>query len=115
MLPGPVSLQFLSYCKIIDYIISQKLAKNIVIRLLCPLEEDSGRIIKQLIPFVGHRSIKLSLPKASANSLLFIRDKQDICSFSIDIHNKQEYDESKRDNHKDSNTIFLLVIGFTLK
>jgi hypothetical protein len=74
--------------------------------LLCPLEEDSGKIIKQLIPFVGHRSIKLSLPRASANSLLFIRDKQDICSFSIDIHNKQEYDESNRDNHKDSNTIF---------
>jgi signal transduction histidine kinase len=106
MLSRSASLQFLSYCKIIDYIISQKLAKNIVIRLLCPLEEDSGKIIKQLIPFVGHRSIKLSLPKASANSLLFIRDKQDICSFSIDIHNKQEYDESNRDNHKDSNTIF---------
>lgn len=106
MLSRSASLQFLSYCKIIDYIISQKLAKNIVIRLLCPLEEDSGKIIKQLIPFVGHRSIKLSLPKASANSLLFIRDKQDICSFSIDIHNKQEYDESNRDNRKDSNTIF---------
>ncbi len=106
MLSRSASLQFLSYCKIIDYIISQKLAKNIVIRLLCPHEEDSDKIIKQLIPFVGHRSIKLSLPKASANSLLFIRDKQDICSFSIDIHNKQEYDESNRDNHKDSNTIF---------
>src|SRR5918912_909742 len=63
MLPSSTTLQFLSYYKIIDYIISQKLAKNIIIKLLCPLDEDSGRITKQLIPFVGYRSIKLSLPK----------------------------------------------------
>jgi signal transduction histidine kinase len=39
---------------------------------------------------------------------MFIRDKQDIFSFSIDIHNKQQqYDESKREyNNDDSNTIF---------
>jgi len=90
MLPGSVSLQFLSYYKIIDYIISQKLAKNIIIKLLCPLEENSSSITKQLVPFVGYRSIKLSLPNTSANSLMFIRDKQDIFSFSIDIHNKQQ-------------------------
>lgn len=108
MLPGSVSLQFLSYYKIIDYIISQKLAKNIIIKLLCPLEENSSSITKQLVPFVGYRSIKLSLPNSSANSLMFIRDKQDIFSFSIDIHNKQQqYDESKREyNNDDSNTIF---------
>lgn len=108
MLPGSVSLQFLSYYKIIDYIISQKLAKNIIIKLLCPLEENSNSITKQLVPFVGYRSIKLSLPNTSANSLMFIRDKQDIFSFSIDIHNKQQqYDESKREyNNDDSNTIF---------
>jgi len=108
MLPGSVSLQFLSYYKIIDYIISQKLAKNIIIKLLCPLEENSSSITKQLVPFVGYRSIKLSLPNTSANSLMFIRDKQDIFSFSIDIHNKQQqYDESKREyNNDDSNTIF---------
>ena len=108
MLPGSVSLQFLSYYKIIDYIISQKLAKNIIIKLLCPLEENSSSITKKLVPFVGYRSIKLSLPNTSANSLMFIRDKQDIFSFSIDIHNKQQqYDESKREyNNDDSNTIF---------
>lgn len=38
MLPGIASLQFLSYYKIIDYVISQKLAKNIIIRLLCPFD-----------------------------------------------------------------------------
>jgi signal transduction histidine kinase len=103
MLHGSASLQFLSYYKIIDYIISQKLAKNIIIKLLCPLDENSGRITKQLVPFVGYRSIKLSLPKTSANSLLFIRDKQDVFSFSIDI---RKHDESKRDNRKDSYTIF---------
>lgn len=103
MLHGSASLQFLSYYKIIDYIISQKLAKNIIIKLLCPIDEDSGRITKQLVPFVGYRSIKLSLPKTSANSLLFIRDKQDVFSFSIDI---RKHDESKRDNRKDSYTIF---------
>ena len=31
LLPGPASLQFMSYYKIIDNIISQKLAKNIII------------------------------------------------------------------------------------
>jgi hypothetical protein len=112
MLPGSASLQFLSYYKIIDYIISQKLAKNIIIKLLCPLDEDSARITKQLVPFVGYKSIKLSLPKTSANSLLFfIRDKKDIFSFSIDIQKQQQqqYDNKKnnRENNKDSNTIFL--------
>ena len=108
MLPGSASLQFLSYYKVIDYIISQKLSKNIIIRLLCPLDEDSGRLTKQLVPFVGHKSIKLSLPKTSANSLFFIRDKKDIFSFSIDIQKQQQYDNKKnnRENNKDSNTIF---------
>jgi hypothetical protein len=110
MLPVSASLQFLSYYKIIDYIISQKLAKNIIIKLLCPLDEDSGRLTKKLVPFVGYKSIKLSLPKTSANSLLFfIRDKKDIFSFSIDIQKQQQqYDNKKnnRENNKDSNTIF---------
>src|SRR5690242_2498556 len=56
MLPGSASLQFLWYYKIIDYIISQKLAKNIIIRLLCPLDENSARLTKQLVPFIGYRS-----------------------------------------------------------
>ena len=63
MLPGLASLQFLSYYKIIDYVISQKLAKNIIIRLLCPFDEDSTRLTKHLVPFIGYRSIKPSLPK----------------------------------------------------
>ena len=42
MLPGSASLQFLSDYRIIDRIISQKLSKNIIIKLLCPLDEDSS-------------------------------------------------------------------------
>ena len=34
MFPGYASLQCLSYYKIMDYVISQKLDKNIIIRLL---------------------------------------------------------------------------------
>ena len=63
MLPGITSLQFLTYYKIIDYVISQKLTKNIIIRLLCPFDEDSARLTKLLVPFIGYRSIKPSLPK----------------------------------------------------
>ena len=85
MLPGIASLQFLSYYKIIDYVISQKLAKNIIIRLLCSFDEDSTRLTKHLVPFIGYRSIKPSLPKTHSNSLFFIRDKQDIFSFSVNM------------------------------
>src|SRR5919198_1811566 len=106
MLPESASLQFMSYFKIIDHIISQKLSKNIIIKLLRTLDEDSRKLTKQLVPFVGYKSIKLSLPKGSANSLLLIRDKQDIFSFSIDIQ-KQQYDNkgNNREN-KNINTIF---------
>jgi two-component sensor histidine kinase len=104
MLPGSASLQFLSYYKIIDDIISQKLSKNIIIKMLCPLDEDGRKLTKQLVPFVGYKSIKLSLPKTSANSLFFIRDKQDIFSCSIDIQ-KQQYYKENREN-KNSNAIF---------
>ena len=74
MLLGSTSLRFLSYHKIIDHIISQKLSKNIIIKILCPRDEDSIRLTKQLVPLVGYNSIKLSLPKTSASSLLFIRE-----------------------------------------
>jgi signal transduction histidine kinase len=104
MLLGSTSLRFLSYHKIIDHIISQKLSKNIIIKILCPRDEDSIRLTKQLVPLVGYNSIKLSLPKTSASSLLFIRDKQDIFSFSIDIQ-KQQCDIESREN-TNSNTIF---------
>jgi signal transduction histidine kinase len=104
MLPGSASLRFLSYYKIIDHIISQKLSKNIIIKMLCPLDEDSIRLTKQLAPFVEYKSIKLSLPKTSVSSLFFIRDKQDIFSFSIDIQ-KQQHDIENREN-TNGNTIF---------
>ena len=61
MLPGSASLQFLSYYKMIDRIISQKLRKNIIINLLCRLDEDSRNPTKQLASFVGYRSVKISL------------------------------------------------------
>ncbi|MGB8938357.1 MAG: HAMP domain-containing sensor histidine kinase, partial [Candidatus Nitrosopolaris sp.] len=109
MLPGFVSLRFLSYYKITDYIISQKLSKNIIIRMLCPLDEDNGRLTKQLVPFIGYKSIKPTLPKTSTNSLFFIRDKQDIFSFSIDIQKQRQYYNKKgniENNNKGSDTIF---------
>jgi signal transduction histidine kinase len=104
MLPGSASLQFLSDYRMIDRIISQKLAKNIIIRLLCPLDENSARLTKQLVPFVGYRSINLSLPNTPSNSLFFIRDNQDIFSFSIETQRQQQ--QQQHDNNKDSDTIF---------
>jgi signal transduction histidine kinase len=103
MLPGITSLQFLSYYKIIDYIISQKLAKNIIIRLLCSFDEDSMRLTKHLVPFIGYRSIKPSLSKTQSNSLFFLRDKQDIFSFSVNMQ-IQPHQHDKQD----SDTIFSL-------
>ncbi|MGC2561632.1 MAG: hypothetical protein WA326_01350, partial [Nitrososphaeraceae archaeon] len=104
MLPGSESLRFLSHYKIIDSMISQKLNKNIIIKMLCPLDEKSVRLMKQLAPFIGYKSIKLSLPKASANSSFFIGDKQAIFSFSIDTQ-KQQHDKENRENTT-SNAIF---------
>ena len=83
MLTGLASLQFLSYYKVIDYVISQKLTKNIIIRLLCPFDEEATWFTKQLVPFIGYRSIRQSLPKSSSNSLALIKDKQDIFFFFI--------------------------------
>jgi Histidine kinase-, DNA gyrase B-, and HSP90-like ATPase len=111
MLPGFASLQFLSYYKITDYMISQKLSKNIIIRMLCPLDEDNGKLTKQLVPFIGYKLINPILPKTSTNSLFFIRDKQDIFSFSIDIRKQQQYYNKKgtsKSNNKDSDTMFFV-------
>lgn len=104
ILPGSASLRFLSHYKIIDHIRAQKLNKNIIIKLLCPLDEESTRLVKQLAPFVGYKSIKLSLPIPSAGSSFFVRDKHDIFSFSIDRH-KQKNDMENMEN-KNSNTVF---------
>jgi hypothetical protein len=101
MLPGSASLRFLSGYQIIDQIISQKLSKNIIVKMLCPLDEDGARLMKQLAPFVGFKSIKLSLPKTITNSSCFIRDKQDIFSFSIDMQ-KLQYDTEKLQYDKEN-------------
>ena len=103
MVTGSESLDFLSRYKIFDYVISQKLSKNIIIRLLCPFDENRSRLVKHIVPFIGYRSIKPSLPKSSSNSLLFIGDKQNIFSFSINAQ-RQSY----QDDRQDSNTIFSL-------
>jgi signal transduction histidine kinase len=117
MLPRSASLRFLSYYKIIDYIISQKLNKNITIKMLCSLDEDNVKLIKQLIPFIGCKSIKPSLPKTPVNSLFFIRDKQDTFSFSIEMQTQKQqrpyqYNKTNSDNgenrKEDSETIFFV-------
>jgi signal transduction histidine kinase len=96
MLPQPASLRFLFHYKVIDYLISQKLTKNIIVRLLCTFDESTSTLIKKIVPFIGYKSIRLSSPMTAASSLVFIRDKQDIFSFSIEI---QQYDkENKNDN-----------------
>lgn len=103
MVTGLASLQFLSYYKIIDYVISQKLTKNIIIRLLCPFGEEATWFTKQLVPFIGYRSIRQSLPKSSSNSLVLIKDKQDIFSFSLFMQS-----QSHSHSNQDYNTIYSL-------
>ena len=109
MLPGPSSLRFLSNYRVVDHIISQKLSKNIRIKILCPSDEESTRLLKQLVPFIGYKSIKSSLPKTSADSSVFIKDKHEIFSFSIDSKSKQQYDMKNGENtnsNSNSNTSF---------
>jgi len=83
--------------------------------MLCPLDEDTGKLTRHLVSFVGYKSIKLSLPKTSANSSFFVRDKQDIFSFSIDtqIQQQQQYynknnENNNRENNKDNDTNFFV-------
>jgi signal transduction histidine kinase len=101
MLPQSSSLQYLSNNKVIDYLITQRLGKNVIIRLLCTFDEDTFETIKKLVPFIGYKSIKLSLPIPEASSLVFIRDKLDIFSFSInalqdDKNNKHDIEDRKK-------------------
>ena len=103
MLTGLASLQFLSYYKVIDYVISQKLTKNIIIRLLCPFDEEATWFTKQLLPFIGYRSIRQSLPKSSSNSLVLIKDKQDIFYFSLLVQSQPH-----SHTNQDYNTIYSL-------
>lgn len=103
LLPGIAGMQFLSCYKIIDDIITQKLAKNIIIRLLCPFDDESAWLNKHLVPFIGYRSIKPSLPFTSSNSLFFIRDKREIFSFSVNIKGKMHLHHNQA-----TDTIFFL-------
>jgi signal transduction histidine kinase len=68
--------------------------------LLCTFDENT-ETIKKLVPFIGYKSIKLSSPITEASSLVFIRDKQDIFSFSInalqdDKNNKHDIEDRKK-------------------
>lgn len=47
MLPHPASLRFLFNYKVIDHLISQKLSKNIIVRLLCTFDESTSTLIKK--------------------------------------------------------------------
>jgi hypothetical protein len=104
MLPQSASLLFLSYYKVIDYLISQKRSKDVIIRLLCTFDENTSKLIKKIVPFIGYKSIKLSSSKTAtipvAGSLVFIRDKQDIFSFSID---RQQYDKENKEDNENRN------------
>ena len=104
MLPQSSSLQYLSNNKVIDYLITQRLGKNVIIRLLCTFDENTIETIKKLVPFIGYTSIKLSSPITEASSLVFIRDKQDIFSFSInalqdDKNNKHDIEDRKKEDN----------------
>jgi len=103
MLPQSSSLQYLSNNKVIDHLITQRLGKNVIIRLLCTFDENT-ETIKKLVPFIGYKSIKLSSPKTGASSSVFIRDKQDIFSFSInalqdDKNNKHDIEDRKKEDN----------------
>ena len=100
MSPQTASLRFLSYYKVSNYLISQKPSKNIIIRLLCAFDENTSALIKKLVPFIGYKTIRLSSPITAANSIVFIRDKKDIFSFSI---NTQQYDKENIDNNANRN------------
>ena len=76
--------------------------------MLSPFDENSRKLIKHTVPFIVYKSVKLKSTKTaatSANSLLFIRDKHDIFSFSIDI---QQNDKENKDGNekKNKNSIF---------
>ena len=106
MLPQSSSLQYLSNNKVIDYLITQRLGKNVIIRLLCTFDENTIETIKKLVPFIGYKSIKLSSPITEASSLVFIRDKQDIFSFSINALQDDKNDKHDIEDRKKEDNIF---------
>lgn len=107
ILPQPASLRFLFHYKVIDYLISQKLTKNIIVRLLCTFDESTSTLIKKIVPFIGYKSIRLSSPMTAASSLVFIRDKQ--IFFLFQLRHSNMIKKTKMI------IFFLLLIGCILK
>jgi signal transduction histidine kinase len=99
MLPHSSALHLLSY-KVIDYLITQRRQKNILIRLICVFDDSTSNIIRKMVPFLGYKSIKPASTQAVAIPLVFIRDKQDIFSISI---NKHQYDKKGSNDTNDGN------------
>ena len=61
------------------------------------------RLTKCLVPFIGYRLTRPSLPMSPSNSLLFIRYKQDLFSILVNIQG-----QSHRPVNEDCNTILSL-------
>jgi signal transduction histidine kinase len=106
LLPHSSSLQFLSSYKVIDYLITQRRQKNIIIRLLCDIDDNTTEIVKKLVPFMGYKSIKPASSNAAAISLVFIRDKQDIFSASIHMQQNDKKNNTDTVNGKWDGNIF---------
>ncbi len=109
MLPHSSSLQFLSYYKVIDYLITQRRRKNIIIRSLCAFDDNTTKIIRKIVPFIGYKSIKPVFTKTADVSLVFIRDKQDIFSISIVMRQYDKMNKDDIENEKNDNNIFSIV------
>ena len=100
MLPHSSALHLLSYYKVIDYLITQRRQKDILIRLICAFDDNTSKIIRKMVPFLGYKSIKPASTQAEAIPLVFIRDKQDIFSISI---NKHQYDKKSVNDTESEN------------
>lgn len=98
MLVGSNSLRFLIEYKIIDSVVSQKLSKNIAIRMLCSIDAEKKLLQKYLVPYIGIESLKLSLPKSSMNLIMFTKDKKELFCFSL---NSQRASSNNSDQYND--------------
>jgi signal transduction histidine kinase len=83
VLLGNDSLRFVIDCKIVDFIVSQKLSKNMVIRILCSIAAEKKLLQKYIVPFIGFDSVKLTLPESSMSLIQFTRDKKELVCFSF--------------------------------
>ena len=106
VLPHSSSLQFLSHYKVVDYLITQRRRKNIIIRLLCTLDDNTANIVRKMVPFIGCKSIKPTSTKTSDVSLVFIRDKQDIFSISISMQYFEKMNKGNIENGNKDHNIF---------